>query len=191
MTASRPAVFLDRDGTIIEDMEYISRPEQVRLLPRAAESIRSLNDAGVPVIVVSNQSGIGRGYFTYEDFERVQARVEELLRSEGDAQLDAVYICPHAPSAASACACRKPGVGLFQRAALDHGLDLAASWYAGDKWRDVEPALTLHGHGFLIPARSTPAEDLDRARERGVIRNSLGDVAREIIATLTGGQRAR
>lgn len=191
MKASRLAAFLDRDGTIIEDVDYISRPENVRLLPGAAEAIRSLNDAGVPVIVVSNQSGIGRGYFTYEDFERVQARVEELLRAEGNAHLHAVYICPHAPSDPSACSCRKPSVGLFQRAALEHELDLAGSWFAGDKWRDVEPALALHGQGFLIPARSTPTEDLDRARTRGVIRDSLRDVAREIITTLTGGQRAR
>ncbi len=188
--ASRPAAFLDRDGTIMEDKDYISRPEEVRLLPAAAEAIRSLNDAGVPVIVVSNQSGIGRGYFTYEDFQRVQARVEELLRSEG-AHVDAVYICPHAPSDPSACSCRKPGVELFQRAAREHDLDLSRSWYAGDKWRDVEPALTFHGQGFLIPARSTPTEDADRARDRGIIRASLGDVAREIIATLTGGQGAR
>lgn len=190
MTTPRPAAFLDRDGTIIEDMDYISRPEDVRLLPGAAEAIRSLNDAGVPVIVVSNQSGIGRGYFTYDDFERVQERIDELLRGDG-ARLDATYICPHAPSDAVACSCRKPGVGLFRRAAHEHDLDLAASWYAGDKWRDVEPAVTLHGQGYLIPANSTPAEDLERARARSMIRGSLGDVAREIIATLTGGHRAR
>ena len=187
---SRPAAFLDRDGTIIEDMDYISRPEDVRLLPGAADAIRSLNDAGVPVIVVSNQSGIGRGYFDYDTFERVQGRIEELLLA-GGARLDATYICPHAPSDPVACSCRKPGVGLFQRAAREHDLDLAASWYIGDKWRDVEPAVTLHGHGFLVPARSTPAVDLEKARANGMTRDSLGIIAREIIATLTGGHRAR
>ena len=187
---SRSAAFLDRDGTIIEDMDYISRPEDVRLLPGAAEAIRSLNDAGVPTIVISNQSGLGRGYFTYDDFERVQARIEELLASNG-ARVDATYICPHSPSDPVPCSCRKPGVALFQRAAEDHDIDLTASWYAGDKWRDVEPALTLQGRGFLIPARSTPLEDLDRARARSMIRDSLGSVAREIISTLTGGHRAR
>ena len=187
---SRPAAFLDRDGTIIHDVEYIARPEAVQLMPGAADAIRSLNEAGIPVIVVSNQSGIGRGYFTYDDYERVRTRIEDLLRA-GGAHLDATYICPHSPADPSPCACRKPGVGLFEQAAREHGLDLAASWYAGDKWRDVEPALSLHGQGFLIPASSTPSEDLDRAQRIGVVRESLAAVAREIIATLTGGQRAR
>lgn len=188
--ASRPAAFLDRDGTIIEDVEYIARPEEVRLLPGAAKAIQLLNEAGVPVIIVSNQSGIGRGYFTYEDFQRVQSRVEELLRADG-AHIDAIYICPHAPVDPPACSCRKPAVGLFERAAREHDLDLVHSWYAGDKWRDVEPGLTLQGHGFLVPDRSTPPEDAARARARGLIRETLADVAREIIATLTRGQRGR
>ncbi len=190
MTVSRPAAFLDRDGTIIHDVDYISRPDDVQLLPGAAEAIRSLNNAGVPVIVVSNQSGLGRGYFTYDDYERVRARIEELLHAAG-AHVDATYICPHPPTTPAACACRKPGVGLFEQAAKEHGLDLAGSWYAGDKWRDVQPGLTLHGHGFLIRAPSTPPEDLQRAQRSGIVRDSLTDVAREIIATLTGGQSTR
>jgi D-glycero-D-manno-heptose 1,7-bisphosphate phosphatase len=168
----------------------VSRPEDVRLIPGAAEAISRLNASGVPVIVVSNQSGIGRGYFTFDDYALVQARVEELLSKRG-AHLDGIYICPHAPSDESPCACRKPGVALFECAAHDHAVDLRHSWYAGDKWRDVEPARVLGGHGFLIPARSTPASDVERAREFGVVRDSLGDVVREIIAALTGEQGAR
>ena len=190
MIATRPAAFLDRDGTIIEDVDYISRPEDVRLIPGAAEGIAMLNATGVPVILVSNQSGIGRGYFTYDDYAQVQARVEQLL-SERGAHLDGIYICPHAPSDHAPCSCRKPGVALFECAAHDHGIDLAQSWYAGDKWRDVQPARTLGGHGFLIPARTTPAADVARAGEFGLIRESLSDVAREIISALTGEQRAR
>jgi histidinol-phosphate phosphatase family protein len=190
VSAPRPAVFLDRDGTIIEDGDYISRPEDVRLLPGVATAIGALNDAGVPVIIVSNQSGIGRGYFTYEGFERGQAQVEELLGVKG-AHIDATYICPHAPSDVSPCACRKPGVELFERAARDHRVDLQRSWYVGDRWRDVEPGRTLGGLGLLIPAQSTPPEDLERARSLGMVRGSLGDVAREIIAALTGGQSRR
>jgi histidinol-phosphate phosphatase family protein len=186
----RPAAFLDRDGTIIEDVKYISRPEDVRLLPDAAEGIAMLNEAGVPVVVVSNQSGISRGYFTYADFDRVQARVEELLGAKG-ARLDATYICPHAPTQQPPCACRKPQVELFQRAAREHSLDLATSWYVGDRWRDVEPSVTLGGSGVLIPADSTPAEELDRARSLGIVRGSLRDVARDIIGTLTAGHRRR
>ena len=190
MSVPRPAAFLDRDGTIIEDMDYISRPEDVRVIESAAEAIGLLNEAGVPVIVVSNQSGIGRGYLAYGDFQRVQARVEEVLAAHG-AHLDATYICPHAPSDDQPCPCRKPRVELFLRAAEEHGVDLARSWYAGDKWRDVEPASTLGGSGFLIPAKSTPAEDVQRARSLGIVRESLRDVAREVIATLTGGHSRR
>ena len=185
MSEGRRAVFLDRDGTVAEDADYISRPEDVRLLPGAADAIGTLNDAGVPVVIVSNQSGIGRGYFTYEAFERVQARVEELLAVRG-AHLDAIYICPHAPSDESPCACRKPKVELFERAARDHGLDVTRSWYVGDRWRDVEPARTLGGSGILIPAESTPPAELERARSLGMVRRSLGDVVQEIIGALTG-----
>ena len=190
MIVSRAAAFLDRDGTIIEDVDYISRPEDVRLLPAAAEAIGTLNDAGVPVIVVSNQSGIGRGYFSYEDFERVQAHIEELLGVRG-AHLDGTYICPHAPSDPPACRCRKPDVGLFERAARDHQLDLARSWYGGDKWRDIEPALRLGGRGRLIPTRSTLPDDRARAGEMGMISDSIAEFAREIIGTLTAGHGAR
>jgi histidinol-phosphate phosphatase family protein len=190
VSVPRPAAFLDRDGTIIEDVEYISRPEDVRLLPGVGEAIGSLNDAGVPVIAISNQSGIGRGYFTHDAFERVQARVEELLSKKG-ARIDAIYICPHAPSDEAPCACRKPGVELFERAARDHGLDLTASWYVGDRWRDVEPGRTLGGVPLLVPARSTPPDELERARSFGMVRASLGDAAREIVTALTGGHKRR
>lgn len=190
MSELRSAAFLDRDGTIIEDVEFIARPEDVRLLPGAADGVRALNDAGVPVIVISNQSGIGRGYFTRDDYERVQARVEQVLAAHG-ARLDATYICPHAPSQDPSCECRKPGLGLFQRAAKDHGLDLSRSWYIGDRWRDVQPGETLGASAFLIPASSTPADELARAHARGMVRPSLPDAAREIIATLTGGHSRR
>lgn len=190
MTGHRGAAFLDRDGTIIEDVAYISRPEDVRLIVGAASAIAALNEAGVPVIVVSNQSGIGRGYFTHDAYERVQARVEKALRESG-ARLDATYICPHAPDQRTPCACRKPGTELFLAAARDHGIDLARSWYIGDRWRDVEPVHALGGTGRLVPARSTPPAELERARRQWLVGESLLDVAREIIDALThaGGSR--
>jgi histidinol-phosphate phosphatase family protein len=186
----RAALFLDRDGTIIEDVEYIAKPEDVRLLAGVGAAIAQLNAAGIPVIMVSNQSGIGRGYFTRDDFDRVQARVEERLAAAG-AHLDATFICPHAPSDPPACMCRKPATALFEEAATTHDIDLAASWYVGDTWRDVQPGRTLHGHGILIPADSTPQADLDRARSLGLVRTSLADVAREMLAALTGGRSTR
>ena len=190
MTTLCAAVFLDRDGTIIEDVEYISRPEDVRLIVGAATAIAALNEARIPVIVVSNQSGIGRGYLTYDSYERVQGRVDEMLRENG-AQLDATYICPHSPDRDVPCACRKPGIELFETAARDHHLDLARSWYVGDRWRDVEPAQTLGGTGRLVRARSTPKEELARAREEGMVRDSLIEVAQEIIRALTGDAGSR
>jgi histidinol-phosphate phosphatase family protein len=190
VTTRRGAAFLDRDGTIIEDVAYISRPEDVRLIVGAATAIAALNEAGIPVIVVSNQSGIGRGYFDHDAYERVQARVEDALRENG-ARLDATYICPHAPGRDAPCGCRKPGVELFVRAARDHRLDLARSWYVGDRWRDVEPAHTTGGIARLVPARSTPADELSRARADEIVRDSLIDVAREIIHALTDDARSR
>lgn len=190
MSERRPAAFLDRDGTIIRDVDYISRPEDVRIVPGAAAAIGTLNDAGIPVIIVSNQSGIGRGYFPSDAFERVQARIEELLGVRG-AHIDATYICPHAPSDEAPCVCRKPRVALFEQAARDHDIDLARSWYGGDKWRDVEPGRTLGGSAFLIPAPSTPPEELERARALGIVRPSLAELAREMIITLTAGHGRR
>lgn len=190
MTALRGAAFLDRDGTIIEDVDYISRPEDVRLILGAATAIAALNDAGIPVIVVSNQSGIDRGYFTYDAYERVQSRIEDVLRENG-ARLDATYICPHTPDRNPPCLCRKPRIELFETAARDHNVDLTRSWYVGDRWRDVEPAQTLGGTGRLVRARSTPAEELARAHEHGLVRDTLSEVAQEIIHALTGDAGSR
>jgi histidinol-phosphate phosphatase family protein len=171
---ARPAVFLDRDGTIIDDTGYVSRPEDVSLLPGAASAISRLNQAGVPVVVVSNQSGIGRGYFDTDAYERVRVTIEELLRTHG-ARLTATYICPHAPGVGDPCECRKPGTLLYRRASTELGLDAARSWYIGDRWRDIAPAITLGGHGILVPGPHTPAEDLAQARERFEIASTLED----------------
>ncbi|HEU4565270.1 MAG TPA: HAD family hydrolase [Gemmatimonadaceae bacterium] len=176
--AARPAVFLDRDGTIIVDSGYVSRPEDVVLITGAARAIARLNAAGIPVVVVSNQSGIGRGYFGEDDYERVRARLERALAAAG-AHVDATLICPHAPLVA--CECRKPGTLLFRRAADQLALDLARSWYIGDRWRDVSPALALGGHPLLVPAPSTPEEDLARAKELGVAVESLGEAVNKVI----------
>ena len=144
------AVFLDRDGTIIEEIEFLHDPALVRLLPGAAQAIRRLNDARWPVVLVSNQSGIARGLYTVHDFFAVQRRIDELLRS-GGAHLDGVFFCPHHPDFTGPCQCRKPGTRLFQDAATQlGGIDLAHCWYVGDRVSDVIPALTLSGHGVLV-----------------------------------------
>lgn len=158
---ARPAAFLDRDGTIIEEAHYLARPEQVRLVPGAAAAIASLNAAGIAVVVVTNQSGIARGVFDVAAYERVHARVAELLARER-ATIDASYYCPHHPDFTGPCDCRKPGVALYARAISDLGLDPTRSLFAGDRLRDVTAALHFGGLGILIPARDTPREEIDR-----------------------------
>ena len=124
----RRAVFLDRDGTIVEDPPpgYLHDPARVRLLPGAAEGIRQLNSAGFLVVTVSNQSGIARGLYTVADYQAVQRRLEQLLKAHS-ARLDGAYFCPHHPDLTGPCDCRKPGTKLFRDAAAALGIDLARS----------------------------------------------------------------
>lgn len=131
---SRPAIFLDRDGTIIEDVGYLSRIEQVRLYPEAAATIRAFNLAGRAVILVTNQSGVGRGFFPESRVHEVHTHLQSLLHQHG-AHIDAVYFCPHHPD--DGCDCRKPKPGMLLRAARDWQLDLTRSVMFGDKAEDV------------------------------------------------------
>ncbi len=142
------AVFLDRDGTIIEDPGYLSDPASVRLRPGSAAAIRSLNRVGIPVIVVTNQSGIGRGYYTEEDFMAVQRELERQLAARG-ARIDDVFHCPHDPTL-HACDCRKPGPELFRRAASRHGLRLDHCLDVGDRDRDLEPGRSVGADTILV-----------------------------------------
>jgi len=161
-------VFLDRDGTIIRDVSYLSRPENVELLPGAAHGIARLNHAAIPVIVITNQSGIARGRFTVDDYLRTQQRLDQLLNASG-ALVDATYFCPDHPDFTGPCSCRKPGVALFERAVADHGLDMSAPAYVGDRWRDVEPFHQLGGTPILISGPNTPPEDIARANDEAVL----------------------
>lgn len=164
----RPTVvFMDRDGTIIRDVSYLSRAEDVELLPGAAHAIERLNRDRVPVVVVTNQSGIARGQFTVGDYRRAAVRTEELL-AESSAHIDATYYCPHHPDFTGPCDCRKPGAGMFERAVAEHALDMTAPAYVGDRWRDLEPSRKLGGAAILIRGTSTPHEDLERAASEGV-----------------------
>lgn len=174
-------VFLDRDGTIIHDREYLSTPDEVALLPGAAAAIRRLNDARVPVVVVTNQSGIARGLFTVADFERATARLRELLAREG-ASILATYHCPHHPDITGPCDCRKPGVLLFQRAVRDHHLSLPRALFVGDRLRDIEPARVLGGRGVLVWGPRTPDAEVSEARPWATVVESLGIAIDEALA---------
>lgn len=136
------AFFLDRDGTINVDTGYVGNPDDVKLLPGAAEAVKKMNESGYLVIVISNQSGVARGYFGTNDVEKVNARINELLAEQG-AHIDAFYYCPHLVGAAVKefdvdCDCRKPKLGMFKQAISDYNLDPALCYACGDKERDVE-----------------------------------------------------
>lgn len=145
----RRAVFVDRDGTIIVEREYLADPDGVTFVPGAEEAIRRLKEAGWVVVVVTNQSGIARGLYTEEAYHAVAKRLDELL-GQASAPVDATYYCPHHPDFTGPCECRKPGTGMYRTAARDLGLDLADSFYVGDRLKDVLPALELGGRGILV-----------------------------------------
>lgn len=136
------AFFLDRDGTIIIDKNYLAKPEEVELLDGAAEAIRMMNENDYKVIVVSNQSGVARGYFDIDDVDKVNDRLNDILEQSG-AHIDAFYVCPHHPDGIASpynvtCRCRKPGTLLFEKAAEEYDIDMTASAAVGDRKRDIQ-----------------------------------------------------
>ena len=148
------AVFLDRDGTVIEEVGYLDRIERVELYPFATDAIRALNRAGIPLVLVTNQSGIARGFFDAAVVEAVHQHIADLL-ARGGAHIDAYYYCPHHPDGrveeySVRCECRKPGRALVDRAARELGIDPSTSFTVGDRWVDVGLARTIGGRGVLV-----------------------------------------
>lgn len=142
-------MFLDRDGTVIVEREYLSAAQGVELVPGGPAALRRLREAGFLLVLVTNQSGIARGLYTEADFLSVQRRLEALLARHA-AGVDRTYYCPHHPDFTGPCGCRKPGTELYRRAAADLGLALEDSWYVGDRVKDVLPARELGGRGVLV-----------------------------------------
>lgn len=154
MTNIHHAVFLDRDGTIIEDAEYLSDPEQVKLLPGSARGINIINKMGLKSIIVTNQSGVARGYFNESVIQHVQKKLEQLLEAEG-ARVDAMYYCPHHPTSGNPpylkeCNCRKPNTGMIDAAVEDLSIDPRHSYVIGDKAIDIELAHHAGAKGILV-----------------------------------------
>ena len=143
----RKAVFLDRDGTICEEMGYVNHVDRLQVFPFAAAAIRLLNEQKIPVIVVTNQGGIARNIFPEELVRQVNAKMIAELGDAG-AYIDAIYYCPH--KSEDDCDCRKPNPGMMERASREHHLDLAASWVVGDRYADLEMAHTAGGRGILV-----------------------------------------
>lgn len=154
MTIQQPAVFLDRDGTINEQMGYINHISRFILLPGVGRAIRKLNERSVPVVVVSNQSGLARGYFPASLLDEVHGIMKQKLAEEG-AHIDGLYICPHHPEAKEkkyqkACNCRKPKIGLLLQAAKDLNLDLKRSFMVGDRWSDLKCGAAAGATSILV-----------------------------------------
>jgi D-glycero-D-manno-heptose 1,7-bisphosphate phosphatase len=165
------AVFLDRDGTLCEEVGYLNHIDRFQIYPWTASALRRLNEAGLRTIVITNQSGVARGYFPESLVHQVHERLKTELSLHG-AHLDGIYYCPHLPEAKlepyrMACDCRKPGLGMIQRAAREHDIDLAGSFLVGDRDIDIETAyrggmraiLVLSGYGkgeYLYRRESWP-----------------------------------
>lgn len=154
MTTRRPAVFFDRDGTLNEEVDFISAPEQLRLIPGAGSAVRAVNEHGLLAFVISNQSGIARGLFTEADLIPIHAKFERDLGEKG-ARIDRIYYCPHHPTAGvppyrTDCECRKPRPGMLHRAVHDLGADLSMSYVIGDRIVDVLAGKNAGAKGILV-----------------------------------------
>jgi D-glycero-D-manno-heptose 1,7-bisphosphate phosphatase len=188
----RPAVFLDRDGTISEDVGYLNDVSQFRMFPFAAEAIRKLNDANLPVIVVTNQSGVGRGMFAESMVHIVHEEMTQQIAAAG-AHLTAIYYCPHTSD--DDCECRKPKPGMIRQAAREHDVDLARSFVVGDRYGDVELAQANGGCGVLVRT-GYGAEDLrvngaSWARQPDFVADDLADAVDWILRVAAVSGRAR
>lgn len=150
----RPAIFLDRDGVVIEDGHYVGSVDRVVLVPGSADAVAALNRAGWKVVVVTNQGGVARGYFTYDSVAVVHAHIDGLLAGHG-ARIDAYYFCPHHPDGELeayrvACECRKPKPGMLRRAVADLNLDPGRSWMVGDRVSDLEVGAAVGARTILV-----------------------------------------
>jgi len=162
---TRPAVFLDRDGTIIEDVGYLDAVERIAWYPWSVDAVRALNQAGLPVVVITNQSGVARGRFTEALVEETHRALDARLAA-GGAHIDAYYYCPHHPDGAvpeyaRVCDCRKPGRGLVDRAVRDLSLDAARSFVVGDRWLDIGMAHAIGARGILVRTGVGAAQALE------------------------------
>ena len=176
----RPAVFLDRDGTIIREVGYLADPDEIVLIPGAVEGMALLREAGFVLVVVTNQSGIARGLYDLEAYWAVARRLDTLLEAQG-VRPDATRFCPHHPSVSGPCSCRKPAPGMHVDASRALGLDLSVSYYVGDRIRDLLPARELGGWGVLVRT------GYGREEESGLpggfdVADDLLDAARRILS---------
>lgn len=192
---SDAAVFIDKDGTLIDDVPYNVDPDRIRLAPGVRVGVRRLHERGFRLVVVSNQGGVARGYFTEDALFGVEERLRDLLRGFG-VPLAGFYYCPHDPvgrikSYATACTCRKPRPGLFQRAAREGHFDLRRSWCIGDILDDVEAGHAAGCRSILIDNGNETRWDLSERRVPDYIARDLDEAAGFIIDSSDPGRPVR
>jgi D,D-heptose 1,7-bisphosphate phosphatase len=193
--AYRPAVFLDKDGTLVENVPYNVDPALIRLAPGAGEGLRRLHEAGFVLFVISNQSGVARGYFAESALAGVEARLKEMLAAVG-VRLAGFSYCPHHPEGsveeyAIACDCRKPAPGMIVRAAAEHGIDLARSWMVGDILDDIQAGRAAGCRTILIDNGNEDVWRLSPEREPHHRVPDLSAAARVILESDDPGRRPR
>lgn len=185
----RPALFMDRDGTVSEEVGYVNHPSRFRVFPYSADAIKLLNDSGWLAIVVTNQAGVARGYFAEDVIMRVHEQLRADLEKSG-ATLDAIYYCAHHPSVGEPpyrldCDCRKPKTGLIDRAAADFEIDLQRSWMVGDRYGDIELAQNAGLHAaFVLSGYGRGEWEYQRALwklEPELVAENLLEAARTVI----------
>jgi D-glycero-D-manno-heptose 1,7-bisphosphate phosphatase len=170
----KPAIFVDRDGTLIEEVNFLSRVEDLKVFPFTAEAVRRLKDRGFLIIVVTNQSGIGRAIYTEDDMHSIHDAIQHSL----DGAIDGFYFCPHLPNAG--CDCRKPGLGMLKQAAKDFDIDIANSWIVGDKALDIQTGVNA-GISAAMVMTGYGREHRDEIENRAdVIGENLLEVAEQI-----------
>ncbi len=174
----KSAVFIDRDGTICEDVDYLSRPDELKIFPFASEALRLLNENDFLAILITNQSGIARGFFD----ENALGKIHEKLSSElakQNAKLDAIYFCPH--NSVDNCICRKPKTGMIEQATKDFSIDLENSWMIGDKAIDVETGFNAGTKTALVLTGYGQKEVGKLIRKADITAENLLHAAKEII----------
>jgi D-glycero-D-manno-heptose 1,7-bisphosphate phosphatase len=187
----KAAVFVDRDGTICFDKHYLADPKELELIPTVTQGIRRLNEAGIPVIVITNQSGIARGFFDEKALARIHAKLGEMLASE-HARIDDIFYCPHMPDAG--CRCRKPRTGMIEDAAKRHGIDLGQSFVIGDRMMDIEMAHMVKAMGILVPEPGDQYRvdnEVSASQDKPDFRRKAFIDAAEIILMVLEDRRAR
>jgi D-glycero-D-manno-heptose 1,7-bisphosphate phosphatase len=178
----RRYVLIDRDGTIIEECHYLSDPDQVRLIPGSAEAMRTLREQGLGMAIVTNQSGVGRGYFDLDRLEQINQRMCQLLASEG-VHLDGIYFCPHTPD--DLCGCRKPQPGMIEQARKELGFEPARCMVVGDRETDIELGRNVGATTFLVRTGYGTETVNNRSANPDYIADNLLDAARLITSLIS------